>query len=500
MSDLRIIPPKLTKDEWNALLNHGLYKTANYIIRKNGSYYEAINGETGKVDYGGQNNCGGVSGTNAAAVIQAAINALTNGGVIFIKRGTYEINSTISWSTDGIAIFGEGRDNTILKATSAIDSVFDIHEARYAYFRNFWINGNNQANYGIKGERSPSSVPVHSFEVMNIWGAKKANINLTGCEDSSLRDIWLDGRIANDTSTVYTEYGLMFGREGEDGYKTGGHVKCFDVKCGFMKKGDIYAKNIVNLGFFGCLFSSKNTYSADLEAHIIVEGGTGTGAVLPELNLYNCWFENSGGSANNILVKNVKASKISIFGGIMFADSGFNIYSTLNPAAESLTIVGTHLERASGDYHIKLPCTSACLLNVKFYGGNKIDTTNVSKYLYWEVNGDIHTNVKIWTNAPIETQADIVLNGHYLQEAGRVTSNVDGNLELGVQTSGKKVNIFDWGANEWILELDKDTIDIHGSYIKGWPTASSCTEQNKMYIKIKLADGTIKRVPCYDDA
>jgi len=65
--------------DWNALLDHGLEKPASYIIRKNGSYYEAINGSTGKIDYGGANNAGGVSGTDAATVIQSALNALTSG-------------------------------------------------------------------------------------------------------------------------------------------------------------------------------------------------------------------------------------------------------------------------------------------------------------------------------------------------------------------------------------------------------------------------------------
>jgi hypothetical protein len=31
-------------DDWNSLLDHGLEKTASYIIRKNGVYYEAIQG------------------------------------------------------------------------------------------------------------------------------------------------------------------------------------------------------------------------------------------------------------------------------------------------------------------------------------------------------------------------------------------------------------------------------------------------------------------------
>jgi len=71
--------------DWNALLDHGLEKSASYIIRKNGSYYEAINGSTGKIDYGGENNRGGVSGSDASSVIQHAINASSVSDVLIFK-------------------------------------------------------------------------------------------------------------------------------------------------------------------------------------------------------------------------------------------------------------------------------------------------------------------------------------------------------------------------------------------------------------------------------
>ena len=55
------------------------YEDARYIVyERHGAYY-AKDGETGDIVYGGPNNVGGVSGANAAAVIQAAINGLTAG-------------------------------------------------------------------------------------------------------------------------------------------------------------------------------------------------------------------------------------------------------------------------------------------------------------------------------------------------------------------------------------------------------------------------------------
>jgi hypothetical protein len=71
------------QDDWNNLLDHGLEKEASFIIRKNGSYYEAIQGGgatgAGTIVYGSVGNIGGASGSSAVAVVQAALNALTAG-------------------------------------------------------------------------------------------------------------------------------------------------------------------------------------------------------------------------------------------------------------------------------------------------------------------------------------------------------------------------------------------------------------------------------------
>lgn len=78
-------PPKLYKTEVDNIIGHAFEKTASYIVRVNGSYYEAINGSTGKLDYGGSGDAGGVDGTDEGAVIQASITALTK-GIIYVKN------------------------------------------------------------------------------------------------------------------------------------------------------------------------------------------------------------------------------------------------------------------------------------------------------------------------------------------------------------------------------------------------------------------------------
>ena len=78
------------EDDYNNILDHALEKGVSYIIRKNGSVYEAIEGATGKIGFGGVNDVGGIDGADAVTVMQAAF---TVGGTILFKDGTYTLNT-----------------------------------------------------------------------------------------------------------------------------------------------------------------------------------------------------------------------------------------------------------------------------------------------------------------------------------------------------------------------------------------------------------------------
>jgi len=72
-------------------------KSASYIIWTDGTYIYAVNGHTGKVEF---------SGTDAATVIQSAINALTEGGKIIIREGEYTADISLK---SGVALIGSSR-------------------------------------------------------------------------------------------------------------------------------------------------------------------------------------------------------------------------------------------------------------------------------------------------------------------------------------------------------------------------------------------------------
>lgn len=86
-------------------------ESASYIIFKDdeGLTY-AKNGSTGAIDY---------SSTNASYVIQSAIDALTNGGKIFIKAGTHQLDGYVSIiDANNLGLFGE--EGTVIQATDSL--------------------------------------------------------------------------------------------------------------------------------------------------------------------------------------------------------------------------------------------------------------------------------------------------------------------------------------------------------------------------------------------
>lgn len=322
------------------------------------------------------------SGTNASTVIQNTIDTLSSGGKIVFKQGLYELSAELSWTTDELTFVGEGI-NTEIRATTPINSIFNITADRYAHFEKLFINGYNNATTGINGKRSTSAVPMHTIKDCWVWGAKTTNVDFTGCEDSVLINVYLDGRITESPATIYTDYGLRLGASG-DGYKTGGQISCYNLVCGFHEYADIYAKNIVDLKLTNCTLVSKYSLSNNLLANLVLEGGTGTGAVYPAASLFGCWMENdatAGLNKPNILIQTTAASELSLHGGSYY-NTDHNIYSALNPSAHTINVFGGHLECTAASYHIKAPCTKLVALNPHLYGStNDIDFTNVTHYL-----------------------------------------------------------------------------------------------------------------------
>jgi len=106
MPRVRKLPPRLTVDLWNELVDDYPRKSpVSYVVYRENDTYYADACFKGGTDY---------SGADASTVIQAAIDALTH-GIIFLKAGSYELTSPSLTLKSNITLQGEARKrNTYL--------------------------------------------------------------------------------------------------------------------------------------------------------------------------------------------------------------------------------------------------------------------------------------------------------------------------------------------------------------------------------------------------
>jgi len=314
---------------------------------------------------------------------------------IYLKTQRFNITQPIKPPKEDFYLIGDGAE---IVATEPMSEIFDISNIRYAHFDGLFINGNGLAQKCINAMCTPSRVPMHQIRNCKIWGATLANVDLTGCEDSLIFNCWIDGRKVNDTPDTITEYGVKIG-EFSDGYVTGGQINLIHCLISFHRKADIFAKNIAQLKLANCLLASKNMWSTDFEAHIIVEGGTGNEALLPILELTSCWIENGpDGDVPNILIKNHMIWKLTIIGGKFQTNRSPNIYSALNPCAETITLISalfTNDPQYNG-YNMVAPVTNLVSVGNSF-SSRGIDKANVANFLVFDEG-----SIKIDTNTNID--------------------------------------------------------------------------------------------------
>jgi len=301
---------------------------------------------------------------------------------VYLKKQRFNITEPIVPMKEDTYIISNGAEAF---AVERMPAVFDIRSVRYVHLEGLFINGNGLAQKCVDASRNPSQVPVHQIRNCRIWGATLANVDFTGCEDSLIFNCWIDGRIVNDTPDVVTEYGVKIG-EFCDGHRTGGQINLIHCLMGFHRKADVFAKNIAQLKLANCLLSSKTSWSHELTAHIIVEGGTGENALQPILELTNCWMEDGpNGTVPNILVRTRMISKLTAIGGMFYTDKSPNVYSNLVPCAETITLIGALFEHNTeyDCYNIIAPTHKLVSLG-NTYNQQGIDKANVTTYLIFD--------------------------------------------------------------------------------------------------------------------
>jgi parallel beta-helix repeat protein len=158
--------------------------TASYVIYREKIFY-AQNGTTGRIDY---------SGVDAATVIQSAIDALTDGGLVVLRRGVYSLTRSII-VRQGIDLLGEqGAVLRVGDSSQNSTNPFNLLEVMgdNATIENIELDGNAASNPNLAGTTSdapPANPNIQSAIVVRSG----QSIEIVNCyiHDTWNAGIWL---------------------------------------------------------------------------------------------------------------------------------------------------------------------------------------------------------------------------------------------------------------------------------------------------------------------
>lgn len=338
--------------------------------------------------------------------LPACVALVNPGGLIWVSEGLHLQDDPVVITEEFVGFGGTGFAS-IIRANAAMDRLIDHRATRYMSINNLHLNGYNNADIVVDCLHA-DWVPVQTIRNCQIWGGKTANLDLTGCQDSLVSNVWCDGRIAEGESPV-TEYGVKIGQIAAGGPFTGGKATFVSPFMGYHKKADWFIKNIAGVNIRGGTSASRKDWSAVLEANMIVEGGA---EWWPWINIHSHWMETNG--VPNILIRSIQMDALHITGGDRFiaTDTVPNIYAlpALSPAISHLSLYSVHLQTDTVTRCIDAHIREAWIYSTRAWIGGMdtafiIDLTKAVKYwihgwgdvttALWTTNvdGDINANV-----------------------------------------------------------------------------------------------------------
>jgi len=338
----------MNKGHWNALLDHGLEKTSDFIIRKSGTNYQSVYGF-------GTNQSGKIftQGTSLGTVVDGSVDQLSyNGGKIFLNlRGIHQISSPITVLNKPLVLEGlmpgnfnasspQGITHLQLGAT---DTAIIVAEATGTYFsplylRNLWLDGNRSGRsieyplVNLKGRNQGSIIErvyIHSVygNPLKISGSNNNNIRIDKClmEDYSSR---VDLTIG---TYLFVSNSYFYGSDISGFYLNATKAAHF-INCSFENHEyhGLYLNNVTRSSIVGCDFGDNNqdggSYN-DIELSGTCHTITITGNVAYEAAaigepLYNVHI---GASCDYININGNVFRGVKAGGTMIYIESGGNI-------------------------------------------------------------------------------------------------------------------------------------------------------------------------------
>lgn len=351
----------------------------------------------------------GDNSTNDAAAIQSAVDAAqVSGGTVVFPPGTYVINSAIALTSTPIAIEGASINDTVIKAGASITSVFafaDVSQNTRFGFKNLMVNGNTNAQYGIKSDKIDHAL----FYRVRIIGTSVAAFSTGYGWDNDFFEVEASSNTGdgmyfavNNNNANNVVNSKLFGNNGW-GINCSGGGAGFNVRgCTIEgnKKGGIYLQKGVNVGSIRDNYFEANAqdgYTMTLpaakviKAHIVVNGS----ATATELRFaFPC---NAIDISNNYFINTYADEAIRInamFGGKIHN----NFHNTGSVAPEHLAAFWADDSLATAnnlDFRSNANFTSECNFEnmANWRPGQrtvlstwKSDTVNLTNYITDDVN------------------------------------------------------------------------------------------------------------------
>jgi parallel beta-helix repeat protein len=171
-------------------------KKCSYLIFLNASTAYAQNCQTGSIDYGG---------TDATKVINNAISALKEGGLIHMKPGIYLLSGQVVGSVSNVVFEGEGRSTDLQVNTggpgSFQNTVFLISGSNWI-IRNFQLDTNHTQGTGNAYYTLVTTGFNETISAMYIYNGDTCAINARGSRNV-ITNNYVSG-MANDNICVWS--------------------------------------------------------------------------------------------------------------------------------------------------------------------------------------------------------------------------------------------------------------------------------------------------------
>jgi hypothetical protein len=310
---LNALPRPDLYDSWELVKRHMPIEqppsAASYIVFQKGGQCYAKNGMTGHIEFGPG---------DASTVIQTATNALTNGGKIFIKAGTYLLTSTL-YGANGVHISGEGALATKLKVADGLKIDALVFDNKHDFsVHNLEFDGNGASLAAgteivdaivVKGGSSKftlENIVAHDFGYTKTYGF---GFDLIGCSDGVLFNLsgYNNGSHTFALNNVTRINGGCLAAH-DDSLK--------DLYSGFWVNGDIV--NLSDLVFYNEGYGLHlEAFDRDVSkynfANVIIQNVTYTGVRINTVGTYNL---------TDLKLKNLQIHGVASGSGIEICRSG----------------------------------------------------------------------------------------------------------------------------------------------------------------------------------